>query len=601
MRGYLELPGHGRLINGYGPTENTTFTCCGGFDRAEQIGESVPMGRPIAGTQVYILDPQGQPVPIGVRGEIYTGGDGLARGYLNAHELTSERFIPNPFNPDSRARLYKTGDIARWLPDGQIEFLGRGDNQIKIRGYRIEPGEIETALRVQSEVREVAVLVREDTPGDRLLVAYLVAHAQEKPDESTLRTRLGEILPDYMLPNAFVWLDKLPLTLNGKLDRKALPAPQAGVKGRPAETDQPTNILELQLLRLWHRLFHREDIGRHDNFFDLGGHSLLAARLATEIDQLLGCKLPIAALFQSPTVESLTRRLTAENWVPAWKSLVPLQPLGAKPPFFLVHGWGGDVFVFLGLARQLAPDQPAYGLQAVGLDGKSPRHTTLENMAAHYVQEIRSFQPEGPYYLGGYSMGGLIAFEMAQQLHRLGQRVALLALFDTVPICTIPWTVYGRVIPSYLWERLRMHLRRGWRMPNRERRDYFRGRWTALQHWMVRNRVRLPVTPIATPGGSQPLQLSGFADYYLALASAYRLHRYPGSADVFVSEHTNPHWASSWKQLVRGGVSYHRIPGTHLELLTPMSLPVLSIALRTALHRAQNENIHVNHGATKVP
>lgn len=198
-------------------------------------------------------------------------------------------------------------------------------------------------------------------------------------------------------------------------------------------------------------------------------------------------------------------------------------------------------------------------------------------------------------------MGGLIAFEMAQQLHRLGQRVALLALFDTVPICTIPWTVYGRVIPSYLWERLRMHLRRGWRMPNRERRDYFRGRWTALQHWMVRNRVRLPVTPIATPGGSQPLQLSGFADYYLALASAYRLHRYPGSADVFVSEHTNPHWASSWKQLVRGGVSYHRIPGTHLELLTPMSLPVLSIALRTALHRAQNENIHVNHGATKVP
>ncbi len=601
VRSYLELPGHGRLINGYGPTENTTFTCCCGFDRAEQIGESVPLGRPIAGTQVYILDRHGQPLPVGVTGEIYTGGDGLARGYLNAPTLTSERFIADPFSLDPRARLYKTGDLARWLPDGNIQFIGRLDQQVKIRGYRVELGEIETVLRAQPEVREAVVLLREDTPGDRRLVAYLVAHSDKKPDESTLRTRLGATLPDYMLPNAFVWIHQLPLTSNGKLDRKALPAPESGVEGKPGDTDQPINIFELELLRLWRRLFHREDIGRNDSFFDLGGHSLLAARLTTEIDKLLSCKLPISALFQSPTVASLTRRLTAENWTPPWKSLVPLQPLGAKPPFFLVHGWGGDVFVFLGLAQQLAPDQPAYGLQAVGLDGKLARHTTLEHMAAHYVQEIRSFQPEGPYYLGGYSMGGLIAFEMAQQLHRQGQRVALLALFDTVPICVIPWTVYGQVIPSYLYGRLRMHLRRWWKLPNQDRREYFRGRWAALQHWMVRNRTSLPVTPVGKPAESPPVQMGGSSDYYVALASAYRLHRYPGSADIFVSEHTNPHWASSWKQLVCGGVSYHRVPGTHLELLTPKSLPVLSNALRTALLRAQNESIHAHSAITGAP
>ena len=404
-----------RAWNVYGPTESTIWsTAC-------QLVSNRPVniGRPIANTQIYVLDSQRQLTPIGTPGDLFIGGESVARGYRNRPELTAERFATDPFSARPAARFYKTGDRAKWCPDGSLDFLGRADFQVKIRGFRIELAEIETALRAQPEVREVAVRVREDTPGDRRLVAYLVAHSKAKLDVATLRMRLGRTLPDYMLPNAFVWLDKLPLTPNGKLDHKALPAPETAVDGTPGEPDQPTNLLELELLRLWRRLFHREDIGRHDNFFELGGHSLLAARLTTEIDKLLGCKLPIAALFQSPTVESLTRRLTGENWAPPWRSLVPLQPLGAKPPFFLVHGWGGDVFVFLGLAQHLAPDQPAYGLQAVGLDGSSPRHATVETMAAHYVQEIRSFQPEGPYYLGGYSMGGLVAFEMAQQLHRM--------------------------------------------------------------------------------------------------------------------------------------------------------------------------------------
>jgi thioesterase domain-containing protein len=216
-------------------------------------------------------------------------------------------------------------------------------------------------------------------------------------------------------------------------------------------------------------------------------------------------------------------------------------------------------------------------------------------MAAHYVQEIRSFQPEGPYYLGGYSMGGLIAFEMAQQLHRLGQRAALLALFDTMPICVIPWTVYGRAMASYLRGRCAFHLRRWWEMPNRDRLDYFRGRWAALQFWIARNRAKPPVVTAPPLKGSQALDVPGFADYYHALASAYRLQRYPGSADIFVSDDGKPQWVSSWRHLVRGGVSFHRVPGTHNQLLTPGFLPALGKVLRTALERAQQKaNLHAS-------
>jgi thioesterase domain-containing protein/acyl carrier protein len=595
-----------RVNDLYGPSETTTYSTWA----RRKAGGVQTVGRPIANTQIYILDAYGQPVPVGIPGELHIGGSGVARGYLRRPALTAERFVADRFSGRSGDRLFKTGDRARWLPDGNVALLGRADFQVKLRGFRIELGEIEAGLRARPEIREVVVMVREDTLGDQRLVAYLVAQAEEKPDASTLRTWLAETLPEYMLPNAFVWLDQLPLTPNGKVDRKAMPAPGTGIGVKPGDLDQPASLLELELIRLWRRLFQREDIDRLDNFFELGGHSLMAARLTTEIDKLVGCKLPIAALFQSPTVEALIRRLTGENWAPRWSSLVPLQPLGDRPPLFLVHGWGGDVYGFLDLAQLLAPDQPVYGMQAVGLDGRSARHTTMESMAAYYVQEIRSFQPEGPYYLGGYSLGGLIAFEMAQQFHRLGQRVGLLVLLDTMPTCVIPWTVYGRVTASYLrgrcvfhlrrWRempnrdrvdylrgRCVFHLRRWWEMPNRDRLDYLRGRWATFQFRIARNRSKPPVVTATLPRNSQPAQVPGFADYYDGLARAYRLHRYPGSADIFVSDNAKPHWVSAWRHFVRGGVSFHRVPGTHDQLLTPGFLPALGRALRTALQRAQ--------------
>jgi amino acid adenylation domain-containing protein len=590
------LPGC-RIINGYGPTENTTFTCCYTVADERALASSIPIGRPIANTRVYVLDASLQPVPVGVLGELYAGGDGVACGYLNQPQLTAERFIPDPFNSRAGARLYRTGDQVRWRPDGNLEFLRRLDSQVKIRGFRVELGEIETVLRETAGVREAVVCLREDTAGEKRLVAYVVTGRNSVPDEPGLKAALKARLPDYMIPAHVEFLSALPLTPNGKVDRRALPKPTLTAAADSREVMPPRNLLELELIRLWRRLFQREDIDCQDNFFELGGHSLLAARLATEIDKLLGCKLPIAALFQSPTVESLTRRLTDKKWAPPWSSLVPLRPAGSQPPLFFVHGWGGDVYCFLELAKLLPSDQPSYGIQAVGLDGNSPRHVTVEDMAAHYVKEILSFQRDGPFYLAGISMGGLIAFEVARQLHCLGQRVALLALLDSAPIGEIPWILYGLSMSPYIAGRCLFHFRHWWELLRRERLNYFQGRWAALRYWMVRNQSTLPLVTAPLLEDSEPPQV----DYYQAAASAYRVHPYPGSADVFVSDQINPRWRCwCWRYLARGGVSFHRVPGTHTQLLEPGYLPALAKALATVLHRAQEKEraTHSRNGQT---
>ena len=485
-----------RLFNRYGPTETTMFSMAyevpadgPGNDNALRV----PIGRPVGNRMIYILDAQGNPVPIGITGEIHIGGETLARGYLNQPKLTDERFIPDPFSGQTGARLYKTGDLGRFLPDGNIDFLGRLDFQIKLRGYRIELGEIEAMLGRHPEVAASGVVARVRDDGDKILIAFVVARPNTEPSYTSLRDWLSEKLPDYMIPGRFVVIPALPMNSNGKLDRKALLTLEPSGGDAKRVTSEPVNLLELELIRIWRRLFQREDIGRQDNFFALGGHSLMAVRLTAEIDKLLGCKLPIATLFQSSTVESLAQRLADENWAPAWRSLVPLQPQGSKPPLFLVHGWGGDVFVFLELAKLLPPDQPSYGIQAVGLDGKSARHTTVEGMAASYVKEIISFQQDGPIYLAGFSMGGVIAYEIAQQLNRLGRRVALLALLDSGPTGKTPWSFYVLAMAAYIPKRCWLHFRKWWQLPFRERFNYIRGRWAALRYLMIRNRSRPPL------------------------------------------------------------------------------------------------------------
>jgi aspartate racemase len=425
----LDAKRDGVVVNGYGPTENTTFTCCHPMTPGTRLGNAVPIGRPIANTCVYILDAHGVPTPVGVAGELFAGGDGVARGYLGKPDATAERFLPDPFAQRAGATMYRTGDLARWRADGTIEFIGRRDRQVKVRGFRIELDEIETTLRACAPVRDAAVIARRDASGANTLVAYLVPGTGVTLDQKTIKQRLAERLPDYMVPGILMVLDDLPLTSNGKLDRSALPEPQA----KESTLVVPRTMLEAQIHAIWERVLGRTDVGVHDNFFDLGGHSLLAVRLFAQIESVVGRRLPISVLFQAPTVAQLAARMEQEGFSAPWASLVAIQPEGAKAPLFLIPGIGGNVVCYGAMARELGSDQPLYALQSRGLDGRQPPFERIEPMAAHYVEEIRKVQPRGPYHLGGSCFGGVVAYEMAQQLRAAGEEVSRLFLLESWP------------------------------------------------------------------------------------------------------------------------------------------------------------------------
>jgi amino acid adenylation domain-containing protein len=429
-----------RLLHVYGPTESTTFTTWYLVEEVTEAAKTVPIGKPLSNTQAYVLDRALQPVPVGVAGELYIGGAGLARGYLNRPELTADRFVPDPFSNEPGTRLYRSGDLVRYLPSGTIEFLGRIDQQVKIRGFRIELGEIEAVLEQHPAVREALVLAREDRPGEKRLVAYVTLKDESsKPFAiGELRRYLKEKLPDYMVPTVFVPLDALPLTPNGKVDRRALPAPDVSRSNQPGVVVAPRNLLELQLVQIWEKLLDTRPIGVTDNFFELGGHSLLAVRLMAQIQRQFGQRLALASLFQEgATIEQLAGLLHTPAVATSRSPLVGIQPGGSKRPFFCVHPVGGNVLCYVNLARHLEPDQPFYGLQHPGLYGEGEPFTRIEAMATHYITAIRTLQPEGPYLLGGWSLGAMIAFEMARQLKSQDQEIAVLALFDP-PQAMIP-------------------------------------------------------------------------------------------------------------------------------------------------------------------
>jgi amino acid adenylation domain-containing protein len=420
-----------KLFNEYGPTETVVGCTVYELKNETPVGETIPIGRSIPGLEIYLLDEELHPVPTGTHGEIYIGGKGLARGYLLRPDLTATRFIPHPFSTQPGARLYRTGDNARRLADGNLEFMGRVDRQVKIHGYRIELGEVETRLLSHTAVREATVLAREGVSGEKQLVAYVVLKERSKPSVRELRHYLEERLPQYMIPASFVLMDRLPLTLNGKVDERALPTPAFVRDELEQEYIAPRTVIEQKLTEIWSEVLGVKQVGINDNFFELGGDSLLAVNLLVKIHEVFGKNLSASILIREATIEYLAGVITAaSSEVESWSTIVEIHAGGAQTPFFLVHDIGGDIFGFGPLARLIGPDQPFYGLQARGLDGISEPFTQMEAMAAYYVEEIFKMQPEGPYLLGGYSLGGVIAFEMAQQLHDQGHRVALLAVLD---------------------------------------------------------------------------------------------------------------------------------------------------------------------------
>ncbi|WP_460207482.1 amino acid adenylation domain-containing protein [Scytonema sp. NUACC21] len=579
-----------RWLNSYGPTETTVIVTVyepGANAVTQKLVLELPIGRPIANTQIYLLDTQLQPVPIGVPGELYISGSGLARGYLNRPELTALKFIPNPFSQTLGARLYKTGDLAQYLPNGDIEYLGRLDDQVKIRGFRIELGEIESVLSQHPAVQESVVIAREDVPGNKRLVAYVVVNQTPAPESKQLQQFVKQKLPEYMVPSAIVLLETLPLTPNGKVNRRALPAPDTVIAERQETRIAPRDTLELQLAQIWESVLDVRSIGVTDDFFSLGGHSLLAIRLMAQIQQQFGQNLSLATLFQAPTIEQLARTIHQQTGSLHWSSLVEIQPRGSKTPFFCVPGAGGHALSFYNLAQYLGKDQPFYALQPRGLDGEQAPHTRIEDIAAYYIETLQAVQPQGPYLLGGYSFGGHVAFEMALQLQSSGQEVALLAILDTpAPIPTNQPIAVEKDDARYLTD-LAILI------------EHFSGKslsvsYDDIQRLQPDEQLNYLLERLKTIDFLPPeATLSQFRGYLQVLKANDRTVYLP--QEVYrkrvtffrTSEQFCDDSTMGWNKISAEQVEIYDVPGDHITMLTEPHVQLLAKQLRTCLERAQ--------------
>lgn len=878
-----------KIINMLGQTETTGIISVNLIEKLSNLKDGIVcVGRPIFNTRIYLLDSNLNPVPFGAPGEIYIGGKGIGRGYLNHPELTNERFVANPFSNDAEARLYKTGDLGRYNCEGKIEFLGRIDSQVKIRGHRIEPEEIEVVLRQHESVRDAVVVAREDAQDGQKLVAYIVPqtviaptvegreryalpnnmaivqqnkhetdffyqqifldqtnfkhgieledgacvidvganigfftmfvqqlwkdvkvfafepipaifetlkinvalygknttlfrcglaeeekevvftyypnsttqsgrYADEQEEREVLRSIIGnqqsengselsekfydrlveerihgekvvcplktlsqiirenrieridllkidaekseldvlkgindadwrkikqivieahdinghlkqlinllekhgfavfaeedsyikgsglynvyatrtpkngksnapesapypvpvikdEILtggqlrqylknklPDYLVPSAFVLLESLPMTPNGKVDRKALPAPEEIRAGAEKSYDAPKDELEIRLTKIWEQLLGVQPIGVSDNFFDLGGHSLLAVRLFSQIEKLFHKNLPLATLFEAPTIRQLADLLRQKGWQPSWSSLVTLEPNGTKRPFFFIHALGGNVLEYHPLARFLGKDQPSYALQSLGLDKNQTPHKTIEEMAAHYIKEIRTIQPEGPYLLGGRSLGGTVAYEMACQLIEQNQKVALLALLDTDPMG------YHKLLPDSrsrtykagrFIKRVEGHIVNLHQLTAKEKINYFRGKAKYVPGKIKNKLWQAAYKFFLLTGRPLPSVLRSVGEFNFMAVMNYVPKIYSGKATLF--------WANEdlrgtydveagWNFLARGGVEIHNIPGNHLDIVKEPYVQVLAEKLKACIEQAQEAETAGKH------
>jgi amino acid adenylation domain-containing protein len=611
-----------QFFNAYGPTEATVWSTVGAYDHTplpSDNGEMPSIGRPIANTQVYILDSHLQPLPIGIPGELYIGGDALARGYLNQPELTAVAFIPNPFRNKPSERLYKTGDLARYRSDGTIEFLGRIDEQVKIRGFRIELGEIEAVLNQHPFVKEAIALATQDISSHQRLVTYIVPNQEQLPTVGPqgfaplLRQFLKEKLPEYMMPSAFLLLEALPLLPNGKVDRHALKELSVGKSKLEEPFIAPRTPTEEAIAKIWAEVLKCNRIGIRDNFFELGGDSLLAVHLMAQIHQQFKRDLPLSTLFLTPTVEGLASTLDQAADSLPWSPLVPIQPAGSKPPFFCVHPIFGVVFPYYQLAYELGFDQPFYGLQPVGIDGEQPPFTRIEDMAAYYIEALRRVQPSGPYFLGGWSFGGLVAFEMAQQLMRAGHQVALLAILDTrAPVSgntpsfgegfKFILTTVSRYIWSFLLDYFYLITAHSQNQSNSLNPRF--ANFNKLLRWLGSHESLHSILGEAVIANLLPeesrrrilneLNIRPILRVYQANSQAtlnYVPQTYSNSITLFRTGDrasiTHQDLTLDWSKLTGGKVEVHWVSGNHLTMLKKPHVQVLAEQLRACIEKAQ--------------
>ena len=573
-----------RLLNAYGPTETTTFAAW--HEVSDPTAATVPIGRPIANTRCHVLDASLEPVPIGAIGELFIGGPGLARGYLNRPELTAERFIADPFRPGER--LYRSGDRARYLGDGNLVYLGRIDRQVKLRGFRIELGEIEAALSREPGVAQCAVIVREDRPGDQRLVAYVVASTPAVVGSAAqLRDRLAARLPPYMVPSSVVVLDAMPLTVNGKLDRAALPRPNPEPQPATVREAVASDALEQQMASIWQQVLGVQAIGLDDSFFDLGGHSLLAIKLLDGIEKHFKRSLGLATFFEAPTIRSQVALLRQATAVAPASCAVAIQPRGSRPPLFFVSGHGGAILPFRSLARELGSDQPLYVLDMNSL-GPSEGEVTLEGMASRMLDDMRRIQPHGPYHLAGFSLGGKIVFEMAQQLHRAAQPVGLMALLD----CAAPGARRLRPFPVRVW----LHLKQAAASERREAATYLLERLRRLRRYFGPRQRAVPKvfkTADIQESSAVARAIEMQAARIFEAWQAYVPASYPGRITL-VKAQQRDHGPGvvedpylGWGSLAGGGVDVGVLPCAHRAMLDEAQAPALAMLLTQRLNRFQ--------------
>ncbi|WP_017653101.1 non-ribosomal peptide synthetase [Fortiea contorta] len=594
------------IFNHYGPTEATigvtTFKINHPTNQLERLPGTVPLGSPLANTQIYLLDENLQPVPIYVPGEVYIGGHGVARHYLHQPELTAQKFISNPFSTQPETKLYQTGDLARWLSDGNIQFLGRIDNQVKLRGFRIEPDEIASVLCQHPKVQQAVVIAREDELGNICLVAYIVAKeaiASHSQLIIELRDFLRNKLPEYMIPAAIVLLKALPLTPNGKVNRRELPPPIDSDSKLETAFVAPRNHLELQITQIWEDILNIKPIGVTNNFFDLGGHSLLAVRLIAKLQQQFQQDIPLSSLFQAGTIEDLAGIITQQQQFVSSTGVIEIQPKGTKPPFFCVRPYGGNVLCYYHLARYLGTDQPFYGLQETRTLFEKPLqpYSQIADMANHHILSMRAVQPQGPYFLGGWSMGGVIAFEIANQLQSQGEQVALLALFDSkAPIANQITTNYQVEDDTKLLTELAIATAQSF------------GKELLLsapeiQHMEAEEQLRYILQQMKEASLTSPDVTLEQIGYYLQVCRSdqqairnYQPQIYPHSITLFSTEDSQnfasklTELAQGWRELSTQPVQVHFVPGDHQTMIALPHVQILAEQLKICLEHTQMEN-----------
>jgi amino acid adenylation domain-containing protein len=573
------MPRCKEVWNGYGPTETAIYSVVKKISPTELAGDGyVPIGRPVDNTKLYVLNKKMVPVSVGLTGELYIGGDGLSPGYFNLPEKTAQQFIPDPFSEEPGQLLYKTGDLVRYQPDGNMVYLNRADSQVKIRGFRIELGDIESALSRFEGIAENVVVVRQDSTGEKMLVAYFIPKDGSVLDTQEMRRHLKELLPEYMIPGAFVKMEKFPLTATNKVDRKALPEPDINSDVHIKEYAAPVTSTEKKLAAIWASTLKQSKVGIHDNFFEIGGHSMIAVSLILKIEKELGVRLPLATLFERSTIHLLGEIIDEKSKPVSWRSLVPIRPEGSRKPIFLVHGVGLNVLLYSALVNHLDPDLPVYGLQAKGLDGKEKPLETLEEIAAHYISEIMTVDLEGPYAVAGFSLGGRIAFEMAQQLTAMGKKVSFIGLFDAAAneyyasqplIGTLGSRMLDRV--KYLVWNIRYLFR-----DQEQTKLSIIARKLKNLRWNLRGMdMEIDIKDMVSKGAESelPRYLRQVHRANLRADKNYKPKPYSGKLVLFKAKHQTFYHQDpdhyGWDEYALGGLQVHEIPGEHSRIFAP--------------------------------